>query len=78
MKCPWCSREVGIVNPRGVTTCPYCSGRMTVAFRAKSALLYFCIAGAIAVLLFPYLGRVGLIVAAVASLAGSAYLERWY
>jgi DNA-directed RNA polymerase subunit RPC12/RpoP len=79
MKCPWCSRDVGVLYPkRGVTECPYCAGKVTYAFRGRKAVAYACGSLLLALLLAPLLGGVSLLLVVLVPLAASAYLERWY
>lgn len=78
MKCPWCHRDVGVPYPHAGIACVYCAGRMTYAFRGKTALRYLGITGSAAAALFPYVGAIGFIAAVVVTLLGTIYLERWH
>ena len=79
MKCPWCSREIGLpAVSRTLAKCPICGGKVTYAFRGRKALKYLCISGAVAAVLAPFLGGIVIPLALIAPFVGSAYLERWY
>lgn len=79
MKCPWCSREIGVpLVSRTTAKCPICGGKVTYAFRGRKALQYFCISGVVAAVLMPFIGAIVVRFALIAPFVGSAYLERWY
>ncbi len=58
--------------------CPICSGKVTYAFRGRTALAYGCTSVVVAVAALPYLGSLGILAALVVTALASVYLERWY
>jgi DNA-directed RNA polymerase subunit RPC12/RpoP len=78
MKCPWCSRDIGLPSPsRSSAQCPYCGGKYTYAFRAKTVLKYLLLGLAVAWLLLPYLGAAAVLMAVLLPFAAGLYLEKW-
>ncbi len=82
MKCPWCTRDVGIppiVN--GTSQCPYCMNRIIYAFNGRRVLYGYCVAVPAAILLttiFPGIGAVIIILAIAMPLVWALYLERFF
>lgn len=79
MKCPWCSRDIGLPSPsRTSAQCPYCSGQYTYAFRGRTVLLYCVPAVLGAWLLIPYFGGIVIPIALALPLVAGVYLEKWF
>jgi hypothetical protein len=79
MKCPWCSREIGLPPPgRTVAKCVYCGGQLTYAFRGRTALIALVLTSVGAVVLFPYIGAEVVPALLLIPSFASVYLERWY
>ena len=79
MKCPWCSRDIGFPPPsRTLAQCPYCSGKVTYAFRASKVLPGLA-AGLVAIwALTPYTGPIIVPVGLAMPFLVGMYLDKWY
>lgn len=79
MKCPWCTRDIGFPPPgRTVAQCPFCGGKVTYAFRARTVVPGLAVAVIAIWLLAPYLGVIIVPPALAAPFLVAMYLDKWY